>query len=312
MEHHHHHHEHDDHHHHHHHASNGTMLLASLVLTLGFSMVEALTGWWSGSLALFSDAGHMVSDSIALGVAALASRVAQRKPSHLHSYGFGRAEFLGALFNAALMLLIVVAIAVSAVNRLTSTHPVEGGVVAIVALIGLILNVGVAWLLSRGEDDLNTRAALLHVMGDLLGSVAALIAGAVIYFTGWTPIDPILSLFIVVLILFSSLRLLRESMHGLMEGVPLHLSLPEVGQAMAKVDGVRSVHDLHIWSLSSNRIALSAHVVISDLACWENTLATLRELLEERFHIDHVTLQPEMPAGVSVPVPLPGCQSSSS
>jgi len=261
---------------------------------------------------LFSYAGHMVSDSIALGVAALASRVAQRKPSHLHSYGFGRAEFLGALFNAALMLLIVVAIAVSAVNRLTSTHPVEGGVVAIVALIGLILNVGVAWLLSRGEDDLNTRAALLHVMGDLLGSVAALIAGAVIYFTGWTPIDPILSLFIVVLILFSSLRLLRESMHGLMEGVPLHLSLPEVGQAMAKVDGVRSVHDLHIWSLSSNRIALSAHVVISDLACWENTLATLRELLEERFHIDHVTLQPEMPAGVSVPVPLPGCQSSSS
>ncbi len=309
---HHHHHDHDDHHHHHHFANAGSVLLVSLALTLGFSLVEAIAGWWSGSLALFSDAGHMVSDSFALGVAAFASIVARRKPSHLHSYGLGRAEFLGALFNAALMLLIVVAIAVSAVKRLMSPHPVEGGTVAVVALIGLIINIGVAWVLSRGEEDLNTRAALLHVMGDLLGSVAALIAGAVIFYTGWTPIDPILSLFIVVLILFSSLRLLRESMHGLMEGVPLHLSLPEVGQTMAQVGGVRSVHDLHIWSLSSNRIALSAHVVITDLACWESTLATLQDLLEEKFLIEHVTLQPEVPAGVSVPVPLPGCQSPSS
>jgi cobalt-zinc-cadmium efflux system protein len=304
---HHHHHDHDEHHHHH---SAGSVLLLSLVLTLGFSLVEAVAGWWSGSLALFSDAGHMVSDSFALGVAAVASIIALRKPSSLHSYGLGRAEFVGALFNAGLMMLIVVAIAVSAVSRLMSPQPVAGGTVAAVAFIGLIINLWVAWLLSRGEGDLNTRAALLHVMGDLLGSVAALIAGAVIVYTGWTPIDPILSLFIVALILFSSLRLLRESMHGLMEGVPLHLSLPEVGKALAEVEGVKSVHDLHIWSLSSHRIALSAHVVISDMACWENTLAALQNLLEERFDIEHVTLQPEIPSGVSVPLPLPGCQSS--
>lgn len=303
---HHHHHDPDDHHHH----SAGSVLLLSLVLTLGFSLVEAIAGWLSGSLALFSDAGHMVSDSFALGVAAVASIIALRQPSSLHSYGLGRAEFVGALINAGLMMLIVVAIAVSAVNRLMSPQPVEGAMVAGVALIGLIINIVVAWLLSRGEGDLNTRAALLHVMGDMLGSVAALIAGAVIFYTGWTPIDPILSLFIVALILFSSLRLLRESMHGLMEGVPLHLSLPEVGKALAEVDGVKSVHDLHIWSLSSHRIALSAHVVVTNLACWEVTMAELQKLLEERFHIEHVTLQPETIAGVSVPLPLPGCQSS--
>jgi cobalt-zinc-cadmium efflux system protein len=303
---HHHHHDHDDHHHH----SAGSVLLLSLVLTLGFSLVEAIAGWLSGSLALFSDAGHMVSDSFALGVAAVASVIALRQPSSLHSYGLGRAEFVGALINAGLMMLIVVAIAVSAVNRLMSPQPVEGAMVAGVALIGLIINIVVAWLLSRGEGDLNTRAALLHVMGDMLGSVAALIAGAVIFYTGWTPIDPILSLFIVALILFSSLRLLRESMHGLMEGVPLHLSLPEVGKALAEVDGVKSVHDLHIWSLSSHRIALSAHVVVTNLACWEVTMAELQKLLEERFHIEHVTLQPETIAGVSVPLPLPSCQSS--
>lgn len=303
-----HHHEHHDHHHHHH--SSGKVLLLSLALTLSFSLVEALAGWWSGSLALFSDAGHMVSDSFALGVAALAAIIALRKPSPLHSYGLGRAEFVGALFNAALMLLIVAAIAVSAVNRLMSPQPVEGGAVAVVALLGLIINIVVAWLLSRGEGDLNTRAALLHVMGDLLGSVAALLAGAVILYTGWTPIDPILSLFIVALILVSSLRLLRESMHSLMEGVPLHLSLPEVGTAMAAVEGVRSVHDLHIWSLSSHRIALSAHVVISDLTCWEKTLAALQQLLKEQFHIEHVTLQPETIAGVAVPLPPSACQSS--
>lgn len=300
----HHHDQHHDAHGHAHHHGAGSLLLLSLVLTLGFSVVEAITGWWSGSLALLGDAGHMVSDAFALGVAAAAAWIARRRPSHRHSYGLGRAEFVGALFNALLMLLIVVAITVSAVERLQVPHAVEGGVVTAVALLGLVINLLVAWLLSRGAGDLNTRAALLHVMGDLLGSVAALIAGAVVLYTGWSPIDPILSLVIVALILFSSLRLLREALHGLMEGVPLHLSLPAVGQAMAAVEGVRSVHDLHIWSLSSERIALSAHVVVSDMTRWQSTLDALRQMLAEQFAIDHVTLQPE-PA-IEVVVRLPG------
>jgi cobalt-zinc-cadmium efflux system protein len=159
--------------------------------------------------------------------------------------------------------------------------------------VGLLINILVAWLLSRGERNLNTRAALLHVAGDLLGSVAALIAGVVITFTGWMPIDPLLSLLIAALIVTSSLRLLREALHGLMEGVPLHLSLEEIGRAMAAVQGVTSVHDLHIWSLSAERIALSAHVVLKEIAQWQTVLASLQAMLRERFGIEHVTLQPE-------------------
>ncbi|MBZ0092788.1 MAG: cation diffusion facilitator family transporter, partial [Sulfuricellaceae bacterium] len=142
--------------------------------------------------------------------------------------------------------------------------------------------------------DLNTRAALLHVFGDLLGSVAALIAGAVIYFTGWLPIDPLLSLVVSLLILFSSLRLLREALHVLMEGVPSGIHLEEVGQAMARLEGVNSIHDLHIWSLSSGKVALSAHTVIGDMQDWTQLLERMRSMLHDRFDIDHITLQPEI------------------
>ena len=190
-------------------------------------------------------------------------------------------------------------------SRLRSPAPVAGEAVMGIAFVGLLINVAVAWLLSRGEHTLNTRAALIHVMGDLLGSIAALAAGAVVFFTGWTPIDPILSLFICALILFSALRLLREALHVIMEGVPLDLDLPEVGQAMAATPGVDSIHDLHIWTLSSGQVMLSAHVIIPDLSQWEDTLQSLRELIHERFHIDHVTLQPELDVhGSVIHVPL--------
>jgi cobalt-zinc-cadmium efflux system protein len=164
-----------------------------------------------------------------------------------------------------------------------------------VAALGLIVNIIVAWMLSHGEKTLNTRAALLHVLGDLLGSVAALIAGVVIYFTGWTAIDPILSLVICALILFSGFNLLREALHVLMEGVPASLDLPEVGLAMAGAPGVTSVHDLHIWTLSSGTVMLSAHIVIKDMARWQEVLGALKELLHDRYNIEHITLQPESP-----------------
>ena len=150
-----------------------------------------------------------------------------------------------------------------------------------------------AWLLSRGERNLNTRAALLHVLGDLLGSVAALLSGVVIAFTGWTPIDPLLSLGIGALVLVSSLRLLREALHGLMEGTPFNLAPEEVGRALATVPGVTSVHDLHIWSVASEQIMLSAHLVVRDLRQWEAMLDACHALLAERFAIEHATLQPE-------------------
>lgn len=278
-------------HHHHHAASHG--LTWSFALTLAFALIEGAGGIWADSLALLGDAGHMISDAIALGLAALAAWVAKRPPTLRHSYGLGRAEVVAAIANSLFMVGVVTAITVAAVMRLQNPVPVKSGAVIGVALVGLLINLVVAWILSRGERTLNTRAALLHVMGDLLGSVAALTAGLVIYFTDWTPIDPLLSLFICALILYSALRLLREALHVIMEGVPLNLDLREVGKTMATLAGVKSIHDLHIWTLSSGQVMLSAHVIVNDMTKWEDTLTALRALIHERFNIEHVTLQPE-------------------
>ncbi|MEO6697359.1 MAG: cation diffusion facilitator family transporter, partial [Gammaproteobacteria bacterium] len=266
-------------------SSNQRVLGYALALTLLFAVVEGVSGWRAGSLALLGDAGHMVSDASALALALLAAWVARRPVSARHSYGLGRAEVVVALLNGLLMLVIVAGIVVSAIERLRAPTPVMAGTVIVVAALGLLINLAVAYLLSHGEQTLNLRAALLHVMADLLGSVAALASGVVIYLTGWATIDPILSLFICVLILYSSVHLLREALHVIMEGVPLGLDLPEIGRVLATVEGVSSVHDLHIWTLSSGMVALSAHIMVSDLAHWEERLAELRTLLHDRYGI---------------------------
>ncbi len=288
-------------HDHHGHHSHGATLWRALLLTFAFAIVEALTGWWSGSLALISDAGHMFSDSSALGLAALAAWIAHRPPSARHSYGFVRAEVIAALINSIAMLAVITWIAVEAIGRLRHPQVVAGGPVMVVAALGLLVNLVVAFVLSKEQHSINTRAAMVHVMGDLLGSVAALAAGMVIYFTGWMLIDPILSLVVAALILFSSLNLLREALHVLMEGVPHDMQLEEVGQAMAEQAGVSSVHDLHIWTLSSGKVALSAHIVLNDLNNWPEILDGMRHMLHDHFDIDHVTLQPEVAAVIEQP-----------
>jgi cobalt-zinc-cadmium efflux system protein len=285
---------HEHSHNHDHSQSNSSRVLTLAVgLTLSFALVEVVAGWLSGSLALLSDAGHMVTDSTALGLAALAAWMSRRPPSTRHSYGLGRVETLTALFNALLMVALVTAVSAAAVKRLLHPPQVQGEIVTWVALVGLLVNILVARLLMGGRDNINVRAALLHVMGDLLGSIAALVSGVVILYTGWTSIDPILSLFIVLLILVSSLRLLREVVHTLLEGVPLHLKLEEVGRAMAATEEVISIHDLHIWSLSAETTALSAHVVVQRIDQWQGVLWRMRRMLSEQFGIEHVTLQPE-------------------
>ena len=282
-----------DHDHRHHPETAGRILWLATGLTLAYAGVEAGVGWWAGSLALVADAGHMVNDAAALALAAVAAWLARRPASARHSYGFGRAEFLAALVNSLALLALVAWLTVSAVQRLHDPQPVIGEAVSLAAAVGLAINIGVAWLLSRGEKNLNVRAALLHVLGDLLGSVAALLSGIVIAFTGWTPIDPLLSLGIGALVLISSLRLLREALHGLMEGTPFALAPEEVGRALATVPGVASVHDLHIWSVAPERVMLSAHLVVRDLRQWEAVLDACHVLLVERFGIQHATLQPE-------------------
>lgn len=275
------------HHGHHHH------LTGALLLTLGFAFVEAAAGWWSGSLALISDAGHMLTDSTALGLAALAAWLAKKPPSGRHTYGLVRMEVLAALVNSLLMLGLISFIAVEALDRFARPVAVQGGTVTAVALVGLLVNLGVAWTLSRGEATLNTRAALMHVMGDLLGSVAALVAGLVITFTGWTTIDPLLSLLVCGLILVSAWRLLSEAVHVLLESVPEHIDLGAVGVDLAGIDGVESVHDLHVWTLSSGQVALSAHLDVRYLADWTAILAEARARMQARHGIGHITLQPE-------------------
>jgi len=287
------HHQHHEHHHHHHEPRVGAPLAIAALATIAYGVIEAAGGWWTGSLALLSDAGHMLTDGAALGLSAAAAWMARRPPSSRHSYGLGRAEVVAALLNAGAMLVIIVALAYEAVVRLREPAPVQGLIAAAIAAAGLALNLFVLQRLSPHAHDMNARAARLHVLGDVLGSVAALAAGALVALTGWTRIDPLASLVICALIAFSSMRLLRESLHALMEGVPRGLSVEKIGGEMARVDGVISVHDLHVWTLSGSRTALSAHVVVRSLGQWERTLVELQQRLHERFGIDHVTLQPE-------------------
>jgi len=267
--------------------------VAALLITFAYALVELAGGLWSGSLALVSDAGHMFSDAIALGFAAIAAWLALRPASLRHSYGWARAEVIGAMINSLIMLGIIVMLVVEAVQRLLAPQPVIAGGVMLIAFIGLVVNAVVAFMMSRSEHNLNARAAMLHVMGDLISSVAALIAGAVIYATGWLLIDPILSLVIAALILVSTLRLLRDTLHVLMEGVPASVDLAQIGKALAKVPGVASVHDLHVWGITPESMALSAHLDVDDLAGWAAILEAARKVLHDRFGIDHVTLQPE-------------------
>ena len=275
-------------------VSNQNLLLIALVLTLGFSGVEGAAAYFANSLALISDAGHMVTDAAALGLALLAQIISRRPPSPKHSFGFGRAEALAAFVNSIAMLALVVWIVVEAVSRFYDPHQVDGLTVTVVAAIGLLMNIVVAWVLSRDKKSVNTRAALVHVMGDLLGSIAALIAGIVIQLTGWMPIDAILSILVSLLILKSTISILRESYHFLMEGVPLHIDYLQVGSDLKKVPGVLAVHDLHVWEMTPSFPALIGHIEIERINEWPEIMAHINEMLLSKHGIDHVTLQPEV------------------
>ena len=280
-----------DHDHSHHHNQRHFWL--AFLVTLGFAAVEALAGVFAHSLALMGDAGHMATDSIALALAALAGLVASRPASDRHSYGLGRVEVMAALVNTLLMLAIVAGIVVEALARIRNPPVVHAPLVILVGATGVAVNFVIYRVLESGGSSLNLRASLLHVLGDMLGSGAALLAGCIILLTDWLPADPLLSLFIAALILFSSLRLLGDASHVLLEGVPRGMDLPGIGRSMAGVEGVDSIHDLHVWCVSSDEVALSAHVVIQDLGQWEAVYQGLKAQLHAIYGIEHITLQPE-------------------
>jgi cobalt-zinc-cadmium efflux system protein len=270
-------------------------LAAALALTAGYGVVEALGGWLADSLALLSDAGHMATDAAALGLALFAQWVSRRPPSPRASYGYARAEVLAAFVNALALLLLVGFIVFEAIARMRTPLPVAGGTVLGIASVGLLVNVVTAWVLSRASSSPGAHSALLHVLSDALGSIAAIVAGAVIMTTGWTPIDPLLSLLTAVLILRATWRLLAQTIGVLMEGVPAHLDYEEIGKALTALPGIVGVHDLHVWQMSARHAALSAHVTIASGDDWLEVLDAARRLLATRFHIEHVTLQPSWP-----------------
>ncbi|MCA1778186.1 MAG: cation diffusion facilitator family transporter [Xanthomonadaceae bacterium] len=289
------------HDHHSHDTAGGKALRGALLLTLTFAAVEFVVGWWGGSLALMADAGHMLTDSTALGLAAVAAWVATRPADRAHSWGHGRAEIIAALINGLAMVVLVGVIVYNAIDRFQNPVEVRGAAVLVVAAIGLLINLAVLRVLHGGRDNINVKGARLHVLGDLLGSIAALASGTVILTTGWNPIDPILSLLICALILIAAIRLLRTALGVIMERVPDSVDIEQARAALTRIPGVVEIHDLHIWQVSGDRIALSAHVVLADLQDWPDMLARCNAMLLEDFAIDHATLQPE-------PVDAGGCR----
>lgn len=277
-------------------ASRARVLGVAIGITLAFAVVEAIGGWWAQSLALLGDAAHMLTDSLALVLSFIAARLSALPPSAAMSYGWRRAEVIAALLNALLMIAIVAAIAWAAVERLQTPLPVQGGAVMLIAAIGLLVNLLVLWQLHGAHSHaLNVRGALLHVIGDLLGSVAALASGVVIWFSGWTRIDPLLSLLIAALILFSALRLLNDVLRVLMEATPSRVDLEAIRGSLLSLPGIRDVHDLHVWTLAGDRLLLSAHLAIDDDQVWPEQLLAAQRRLRDQFDIGHATLQPESP-----------------
>jgi cobalt-zinc-cadmium efflux system protein len=275
--------------------SRGSVLKVALALTCGVLAVELAGGLISHSLALLSDAGHVLTDVFALGLAWFAVSQANRPADARRSYGYHRVSILAALVNSVTLIVIVVAIAYEAVRRLAHPEPVQGGIVVVAALIGIAINAFVAVGLRGHARGLNVRAALLHVIGDIGASVGVVVAGIVILLTGWLYIDPLLSLGIAVLIALGAWGIVRETVNLLMEGTPQDVDLAAVTEEITGTELVTSMHDLHVWALSSDEVALSCHVVVGDcqLGDAEHVVRDLESRLCGKFAIGHTTIQVE-------------------
>jgi len=281
-------------HSHDHHGSKRSLFLSFLLIS-SFMLVEAVGGWLTNSLALLSDAGHMLTDAGALALSLLAIKIGEKPPSSTKTFGYRRFEILAALFNGLALWAMVVIIVHEAYLRLQAPPEVNGRGMMTVAAIGLIVNlIAIRLLHAHQEDNINIRGAFLHVLADSLGSVGALAAGLIVLTTGWTMVDPLISLGICLLILWSSWGIVRDTVHILLLGVPAHIDYQEVEELILSHEGVCCVYDLHIWTISSGREAVTAHVVVPDGFGSQNEL--LEEIvgkLDQSFGIDHTTIQIE-------------------
>ena len=282
------------HDHHHHTADYSRAFAIGIALNLGFVVVETVYGFIANSMALLADAGHNLTDVLGLVVAWAGAVMARRAPSPRFTYGFKKAPILAALANSLFLLIAVGAIGAEAIRRLFHPAPTEGATVAIVAAIGIAINGGTALLFVRGrEHDINIRGAYLHMTADAAVSAAVVFAGLVILWTGQRWVDPVMSLAVAIVILWSSVGLLKESVWMSLAGVPSGIDVDLVQAELEQLDGVETVHDLHVWPLSTTETALTAHLVAPAVASTDALLRDARRMLHERFRIEHCTLQVE-------------------
>jgi cobalt-zinc-cadmium efflux system protein len=265
-----------------------------LLLLCGYLVAEVVGGLMAGSLALLADAGHMFSDVAALGLSLFALWMAERPPTPQRTYGYYRTEILAALANGAALLAVSIVIILEAARRFRQPPEVQGGVMLAIALGGLLVNLaGLRFLGAHRGESLNIRGAWLHVLTDALGNLGTIVAGGLIWGLGWNLADPLTSILIAVLVIYSAWQLVAESVSVLMENAPLGVDVDQVRDRMSQSPGVRSVHDLHVWAITSGLNALSAHVVIEDGRGHAELLTEMRQVLHERFRIDHITIQIE-------------------
>lgn len=296
------HHGHRHHGHDHHHGVTAGQapegrLLAALALTVGFMIVEAVTGWLAHSLALVSDAGHMLADAGALALALTAQRVASRPRTLVRTYGYRRAETLAALGNGVALGITAVWVIAEAISRWQTPTPVDAKAVLGVATAGLFVNLFAAWLLSRGSHghNANTRAALAHVASDALGSISAIVAAALVLFLGWNRADSVAGFVISGLILWGAFRLVTQTVSVLMESVPAGVELGDLERTILSTPGVKEVHDLHAWTISDGFDAVTVHVVLDGTKHGTDVAADVGERIRREHHVSHVTVQPEAP-----------------
>lgn len=291
----HHHHSHGDHGHSHHHTSNKKALFWSFLLIASFMVVEVIGGVLTNSLALLSDAGHMLSDAAALGLSLFAMKLGERKATHSKTYGYKRFEIIAAALNGLTLILISVYIFYEAFQRFLNPPEVQSLGMLTISVIGLLVNIIAAWILMGGDKDenLNVRSAFLHVLGDMLGSVGAITAALLIYFFNWGLADPIASIAVALLIIISGWRVTKESFHVLMEGAPDQISVEKIKKALVKLPHVKDVHDVHVWSITSGMFMLSGHLSIEGEGVHDQVLHQAQALLHDEFGIDHSTLQVE-------------------
>jgi cobalt-zinc-cadmium efflux system protein len=264
-------------------------------LIAAFMVVEVIGGILTNSLALLSDAGHMLSDAAALGLSFFAIKLGEKQVSQEKTYGYKRFEIIAAALNGLTLIIISLYIFYEAFQRFFAPPEVQSTGMLMISVTGLVVNIIAAWILMSGDkdDNLNVRSAFLHVLGDMLGSVGAIIAALLIMFFGWTIADPIASVIVAMLIIISGFRVTRDSFHILMEGAPTQIDIQQVKVALSKIPLVKEVHDLHIWTITSGYPVLSCHITIVDEAIHDEVLAHSQKILHDEFHIEHSTIQVE-------------------